>query len=40
MSDNFLVKWEVNFTRMPNWLLTFKDKEGKSLSDKAIRTIE
>lgn len=38
MSDNFLVKWEVNFTRMPNWLLTFKDKEGKSLSDKAIRT--
>ena len=38
MSDTFLVKWEVNFTRMPNWLLTFKDKDGKSLSDKAIRT--
>ena len=38
MSDNFLVKWEVNFTRMPNWLLNFKDAKGNTLSDKAIRT--
>jgi len=38
VSDNFQVKWEVNFTRMPNWLLDFKDKEGNTLSDKAIRT--
>ena len=38
MSDNFLVKWEVNFTRMPNWLLNFKDAQGNTLSDKAIRT--
>ena len=38
MSDNFLVKWEVNVTRMPNWLLNFKDAQGNTLSDKAIRT--
>lgn len=37
MSDNFLVRWEVNFTRIPNWLLTYRDKEDKSLSPQAIK---
>ena len=32
MSDNFLVKWEVNFTRMPNWLLNFKDAKANFFS--------
>lgn len=38
MSDNFLVKWDVNFTRLPNWLLEFRDSDGKALSPQAIKT--
>jgi len=37
MSENFSVKWEVNFTRIPNWLLTHRDSEGKPLSPQAIK---
>lgn len=38
MSDNFQVKWEVSFTRIPNWLLTYRDSDGKSLSPQVIKT--
>ena len=37
MSDNFSVRWEVAFTRIPNWLLTYRDSEGSSLSPQAIK---
>lgn len=38
MSDNFQVKWEVSFTRIPNWLLTYRDSEGNALSPQVIKT--
>ena len=35
--DVFGVRWDVNFTRMPNWLLDVADKEGKPLSAQCIK---